>query len=159
MRPDSDIFDSNYEDTGARKYWMGVLARAETGQLERALGELDASLDYTHLRQPEVGMAMVRGRADARGARFNLGEMTIARCSVRLTDGVVGHGYVSGRDRRHAELAAVFDALLQTPHHGPALLETVIDPLHEMQTKQRRDIAAKTAATRVNFFTMVRGED
>jgi alpha-D-ribose 1-methylphosphonate 5-triphosphate synthase subunit PhnG len=85
--------------------------------------------------------------------------MTMCRCSVRLADGSVGHGFVAGRDARHAELAALFDALLQDPDSGPALRRAVIDPLSASLAEGRRQRAAKTAATRVNFFTMVRGED
>jgi len=145
--------------TRARKEWMGVLARTGADRLEAAFARLDPEPRFEHLRPPEVGMAMVRARAEARGERFNLGEMTMCRCSVRLADGSVGHGFVAGRDRRHAELAALFDALLQDPESGPALRRAVIDPLASALAEGRRARAAKTAATRVNFFTMVRGED
>ncbi|OIQ49867.1 Alpha-D-ribose 1-methylphosphonate 5-triphosphate synthase subunit PhnG [Pseudodesulfovibrio hydrargyri] len=159
MKPDSDMKAPMDRQTRARKEWMGVLARTGTESLEAAYARLDPEPRYEHLRPPEVGMAMVRARAEARGERFNLGEMTMCRCSVRLADGSVGHGFVAGRDARHAELAALFDALLQDPESGPALRRAVIDPLSAALDKGRRERAAKTAATRVNFFTMVRGQD
>ncbi|MGE4422323.1 MAG: phosphonate C-P lyase system protein PhnG [Pseudodesulfovibrio sp.] len=159
MKPDSDMKAPMDRLTRARKEWMGVLARSGTESLEAAYARLDPEPRFDHLRPPEVGMAMVRARAEARGERFNLGEMTMCRCSVRLADGSVGHGFVAGRDRRHAELAALFDALLQDPDSGPALRRAVIDPLSASLAEGRRERAAKTAATRVNFFTMVRGED
>ncbi|MBG0788862.1 MAG: phosphonate C-P lyase system protein PhnG [Desulfovibrionaceae bacterium] len=158
MKPDSDMTAPLTGKTRARKDWMGVLARAGAGRLETALAEFGATPDYEYLRRPEIGMALVRARAEAEGGRFNLGEMTVSRCSVRTGDGLVGHGYVAGRDKRHAELAAVFDALLQSPAHGPKL-EATIETLAGEQTRQREERDAKTAATRVNFFTMVRGED
>ena len=159
MKPDSDMKAPMDRQTRARKEWMGVLARTGTESLEAAYARLDPEPRFEHLRPPEVGMAMVRARAEARGERFNLGEMTMCRCSVRLADGSVGHGFVAGRDRRHAELAALFDALLQDPESGPALRRAVIDPLSASLLEGRRERAAKTAATRVNFFTMVRGQD
>lgn len=159
MKPDSDMTVPKSGRTEARKYWMGILARAGAARLEAALEGLDPRPEFMHLRPPEIGMAMVRARAEARGERFNLGEMTLSRCSVRLEGGNVGHGYVAGRDRRHAELAALFDALLQDPENGPALHRTVIDPIARELAEGRAERAAKTAATRVNFFTMVRGED
>ncbi|MGE4195223.1 MAG: phosphonate C-P lyase system protein PhnG [Pseudodesulfovibrio sp.] len=159
MKPDSDMTAPKNGQTEARKYWMGILARAGTDRLETAYQSLDPRPEYLHLRPPEIGMAMVRARAEARGERFNLGEMTLSRCSVRLAGGGVGHGYVAGRDRRHAELAALFDALLQDPQNGPALYRSVIDPIARELARSRAERAAKTAATRVNFFTMVRGED
>lgn len=159
MKPDSDMTAPMDRETEARKLWMGVLARTGTERLEAAFARLDPEPEFEHLRPPEVGMAMVRARAEARGERFNLGEMTMCRCSVQLKDGPVGHGFVAGRDRRHAELAALFDALFQDPDSGPGLRRTIIDPLAAELAEGRRSRAAKTAATKVNFFTMVRGED
>ncbi len=137
---------------------MGVLARATATQLEAALAECGPLPEFEYLRRPEIGMVMVRGRADAKGDQFNLGEMTVSRCSVKNADGLVGHGYVAGRNKRHAELAAVFDALLQSFEHGSVCRE-VIATLAGEQHVARKKRNAKTAATKVNFFTMVRGED
>ncbi|MCJ2165283.1 MULTISPECIES: phosphonate C-P lyase system protein PhnG [unclassified Pseudodesulfovibrio] len=159
MKPDSDTKDPMHPQTRDRKNWMGVLSRTGTDRLEALLADLGPVLTFEHLRPPEVGMAMVRARTEARGGQFNLGEMTVSRCSVRLEDGNVGHGYVIGRDKRHAELAAVFDALLQHPEHGPSIRETIITPLACELSRKQKEHAAKTAATRVNFFTMARGED
>jgi alpha-D-ribose 1-methylphosphonate 5-triphosphate synthase subunit PhnG len=66
---------------------------------------------------------------------------------------------VGGGDLRHAELAAVFDALLQDQARTVALAESVIAPLARAQADRRRAAAARAAASRVEFFTMVRGED
>jgi alpha-D-ribose 1-methylphosphonate 5-triphosphate synthase subunit PhnG len=159
MKPDTTTIDSMCLGTAARKRWMSVLARAKAERLEQALATLETPPQFEHIRPPEVGMALVRGRAGGSGQRFNLGEMTMTRCSVALHGGVVGHGYVAGRDKGHAELAAVFDALLQCPEHHPGLMDRVIVPLErEMQAAWQKQ-NEKTAATRVNFFTMVRGED
>ena len=65
---------------------------------------------------------MARGRPGGDGAPFNLGEMTVTRCTVRLEDGTVGHAYVAGRDMRQAELAAVLDAVLQGPARRGAMM-------------------------------------
>ena len=158
MKPNSDTTDSMDHAVEARKYWMGVLARTTTQRLESAFAGIGTPPQFEHLRPPEIGMAMVRARAEAKGRQFNLGEMTVSRCSVKLHDGLIGHGYVAGRDKRHAELAAVFDALLQTSEHGPSLQET-IEKLAQEQTEIKNAHTAKTAATKVNFFTMVRGAD
>src|SRR5919109_46754 len=111
----------------------------------------------TLLRQPETGLVMARGRAGGTGQRFNLGEITVTRCAVQSADGHVGHGYVAGRDKRKAELVASFDALLQAPARRAALLSQVIEPLAAAQAAARATTARKAAATRVEFFTLVRG--
>jgi alpha-D-ribose 1-methylphosphonate 5-triphosphate synthase subunit PhnG len=138
----------------ARRHWMSVLARATAEQLTDLIGACGAMPAYRMLRGPEAGLLMVRGRTGGGGAPFNLGEMTATRCSVRTDDGFVGHAYIAGRDERVAELAALVDALLQDPSRQAQLLADIIEPLATMQQAQRREVAAKAAATRVQFFAM-----
>ncbi|MGQ7244953.1 phosphonate C-P lyase system protein PhnG [Salinicola sp. V024] len=110
------------------------------------------------VRGPETGMAMLKGRTGGTGNAFHLGEMTLTRASVALDDGTVGHGWVRGRDHRHAELIALTDAVVQHAEWQPALETQLLAPLAaELTERQRRD-AATAAATRVDFFTLVRGE-
>jgi len=106
------------------------------------------------VRRPESGMTMVRGRAGGTGAPFNLGEMTVTRCALRLDGGVMGVAYVKGRSHRHAELAALFDALMQVPARRDEIATSIIAPL-EAAAYERAEVARRcTAATRVDFFTM-----
>jgi len=151
--------NSNPKNMVIRKGWMGVLARAAGKDLEAYWGTHGIGLEYSFLRKPEHGLVMVRGRAGGNGKRFNLGEMTVTRCSVRLTDGTVGHAYVAGRDNRQAEYAAAFDALLQDPSRQEEITSQVISPLEQKQKTTRSERSKKAAATKVDFFTMVRGED
>jgi alpha-D-ribose 1-methylphosphonate 5-triphosphate synthase subunit PhnG len=141
-----------------RKDWMGLLARAPADVLDRLWQGLGLAPAFEWLRPPEVGGVMVRGRAGATGAPFNLGEMTVTRCALALESGSVGHGYVQGRDKRQAEQAALVDALMQedaADRIRAALLEPLATQLQATQDRR----AAKAAATKVEFFTMVRGED
>jgi alpha-D-ribose 1-methylphosphonate 5-triphosphate synthase subunit PhnG len=147
---------SQAPDTSDRQNWMGLLARAKVAHLAALLP--DPLPDHSLLRAPEIGAVMVRGRAGATGAPFNLGEMTVTRCSLRLTSGAVGHAVVQGRDRAHARRAATVDALMQT-EAASAIRASVLAPLTEAETTARLIRAEKAAATKVEFFTMVRGED
>jgi alpha-D-ribose 1-methylphosphonate 5-triphosphate synthase subunit PhnG len=138
---------------------MSVLALARAGELQARWEALGEHPRYEVLRRPEVGLVMVRGRAGGTGSRFNLGEMTVTRCAVQLEDGTLGHAWVGGRDRRHAELAAVLDALLQDPARTAALSAAVVEPLARAHAERRQAAVARAATSRVEFFTMVRGED
>ncbi|HTC08812.1 MAG TPA: phosphonate C-P lyase system protein PhnG [Acetobacteraceae bacterium] len=149
-----DDFTASETPHAARRHWMGVLARADAQALATRLAAIDELPRYSRLRGPESGLVMVRGRAGGNGAPFNLGEMTVTRCTVRTADGLTGHAYVTGREMRRAELAAVFDALLQDPARQAVLQATVIAPLEQAQMDRRAEIAAKAAATKVNFFAM-----
>ncbi len=141
-----------------RKEWMGVLAKAPADLLSTLWKQVDGAPEHSFLRAPEHGAVMVQGRAGATGAPFNLGEMTVTRCSVQLADGTVGHGYIQGRDKTKVKIAALMDALLQTDR-ADALEAAVIKPLADAAAKRAKTKAAKAAATKVDFFTMVRGED
>ena len=140
-----------------RRGWQAVLAQADTAALEAAWAALPDRPTVERLRPAECGLAMVRGRMGGTGRRFNLGEMTVSRCSVRIPGGAVGHGYVAGRDRRKAELVAAFDALLQDEARRPALARDVLGPLAAARAEAVAAQGRRTAATRVEFFTLVRG--
>lgn len=144
---------TNAQET--RKKQLGVLARSEVTDLEFYWQPYADKTEFSHLREPEIGLVMVRGRAGGSGQRFNLGEMTVSRCSVAMADGTIGHGYVKGRNRRHAELVALFDALGQQDSNKISFL----DDLATQHKNARALQSAKVAATKVEFYTMVRGED
>lgn len=139
----------------ARQSWMGLLARANPARLAQLFPDLPP---HDMLRPPEIGAVMVQGRTGATGQPFNLGEMTVTRCALRLASGTVGHAHVQGRDKAHATRAAVLDALLQT-NQAVAVTAAVLTPLQAEEATRRSTRAAKAAATRVEFFTLVRGED
>ena len=139
----------------ARKDWISLLAKAPADRLASLMPDLPP---HDLLRAPEIGAVMVRGRTGATGAPFNLGEMTVTRCSVRLADGAVGHAWVQGRDKAHARRAAVADALMQTDA-AAEIGARVLVPLRAEAEAARAARAGQAAATRVDFFTMVRGED
>lgn len=137
---------------------MGVLAKASADEIAQVWSRLATPPDYEVLRPAACGLVMVRGRIGGDGRPFNLGEMTVTRCSVRLASGGVGHAWVAGRSRSHAERAAVLDALLQDADRG-ADVHSAVRELQCAQTDRRDKAGRKAAATRVEFFTMVRGED
>lgn len=138
-----------------RKAWMSLLAKAPVARLAALVPEMP---QMEFLRPPEVGAVMVQGRVGGTGAPFNLGEMTVTRCSVRVEGAHVGHAYVQGRDKDHATRAAVVDALMQSDRAG-VMRASVLDPLAAEAAARRDTRAQKAAATKVDFFTMVRGED
>jgi alpha-D-ribose 1-methylphosphonate 5-triphosphate synthase subunit PhnG len=138
----------------ARRRWMAVLARANADQLQALLDDCGPLPDYTVVRGPDCGLVMVRGRAGGGGSAFNLGEMTVTRCTVRTETGFVGHAYVAGREEARAELAALADALMQDPSRAHEIERHVIAPLERQQTERKTERARKAAATRVQFFAM-----
>jgi alpha-D-ribose 1-methylphosphonate 5-triphosphate synthase subunit PhnG len=143
-----------------RARWISCLGQADPDRLEAAWAALSPQPSHRWLRKAETGLVMLRGRAGGNGQAFNLGEMTMTRTAV-LVEGdrpLTGFGYVAGGNARHAELAALFDALLQDEARRPALLEGLIGPLQASAEARRAARAAAVAPTRVDFTTMVRGD-
>jgi alpha-D-ribose 1-methylphosphonate 5-triphosphate synthase subunit PhnG len=140
-----------------RKAAMAVLAHSETSEISRHLEALTLPA-CENLRQPENGLVMVRGRIGGDGTPFNLGEATVSRAAVRLASGEVGFGYTLGRDQDKARMIALCDALIQTSDHADRVEAQVLAPLRARMMSERARKATETAATRVDFYTLVRGE-
>ncbi|EEW2561751.1 phosphonate C-P lyase system protein PhnG, partial [Escherichia coli] len=91
--------------------------------------------------------------------RFFAGDATLTRAAVRLTDGTLGYSWVQGRDKQHAERCALIDALMQQSRHFQNLSETLIAPLDADRMARIAARQAEVNASRVDFFTMVRGDN
>ena len=145
-----------YDREPDRRRWLSVLAKAPAHEVIAAWEALAERPAFKALRAPENGMVLVRGRMGGTGDAFNFGEMTVTRAAVRLETGETGIGYVAGRSHRHAEIAAAVDAMMQSASLRPSVEEAVIGRLEEAQLQRREIAARKAAATKVEFFTMVR---
>ncbi len=154
MSPPSASIDNSAP--ARRQRWLSVLAQAPAHRVAKLWDGVQPACSYALLRQPETGLVMVKGRISGNGAPFCVGEMTATRAAVRLDSGEVGIGYVGGRSARHAEIAAAVDALGQRPEWQDRLEQLVIGPLEAEAQARRNALAARAAATKVDFFTVAR---
>lgn len=146
-------------DQAERKAAMATLAQSSGDDIVRLWNEAGLPSQAELLRGPETGLVTLRGRIGGGGAPFNVGEATVTRATVRLPSGQVGHCYALGRDKQKAKLAAIADALWQDPARRAEVETRLIAPLRSALTTAQEKRRAETAATKVDFFTMVRGED
>ena len=146
-------------DTATRQRWMSVLSHSDPANLAEKMVALNISADYETLRAPETGLVQLQGRMGGTGERFFAGDATLTRAAVRLSNGTVGYSWVLGRDKPHAERCAVIDALMQQPTPFQTLLETLITPLEADRTARIAARQAEINASRVDFFTLVRGDN
>ena len=147
------------QEMAGRQAAMATLAHAGADELRRLWQESGLPGEAQLLRGPETGLVTLRGRIGGGGAPFNVGEATVTRATVRLADGTVGHAYALGRDREKARLSAIADALWQQPRHRADVEAKVLAPLRKAAALADEKRRAETAATKVDFFTLVRGED
>lgn len=146
-------------DHPERRAWLGLLASAPAHALRAALTRIDDRPPFTWLRQPECGLVMVQARSGGSGARFNLGEASATRCVLRIDGGPVGVGHVLGTDAGQCGDIALCDAMLQDPRYADAVREQVLEPLDSHEQDRRTERAARMERSRVDFFTLVRGDD
>ncbi|SCC47897.1 phosphonate C-P lyase system protein PhnG [Kosakonia oryziphila] len=146
-------------DTPTRQRWMAALAQSSPEMLRTRMRTLGLAPDYEHVRKPQTGLVQVQARMGGTGDRFFPGDTTLTRAVVRLSSGQLGFSWVLGRDKGHAERCAVCDALLQEPTHFQTLMETLITPLEADRAARIAARLAEVNASRVDFFTLVRGDN
>ena len=142
----------------SRAFWMSVLARASQKEIRAALALAKVELPNVEVvKVAETGTLMLEARAGGSGRRFNTGEATMTRCVVRHGE-MLGFSYALGRDKDKAHLSATLDCLLQDDEQRRDLMERIIQPLADVQRRRRETESRRAAATKVEFFTMVRGD-
>jgi alpha-D-ribose 1-methylphosphonate 5-triphosphate synthase subunit PhnG len=144
--------------SAARRAAMAILARATREELDAPLARHWPEVAVTCLKGPESGLVMLRGRIGGDGSPFNLGEAAVTRAVIEIVDGPRGYAFVLGRDKHKAQAAAVLDALWQLPDARAIVEREVLEPVALRLDSARHKARAETAATRVDFFTLVRGE-
>lgn len=142
-----------------RRALMSVCARATEAELQAAVEALAPLPEVRDARPVATGLVMLRGRIGGDGGAFNLGEATVTRAAVTLATGEAGFSYILGRLPAKARLAAIVDALGQNPAWASRLQSTFVAPVLARVEAERATTRAQTEATKVNFFTLVRGED
>lgn len=142
-----------------RQRWLSVLAHSSAALLETHWQALNLQPAFTLIRPAEIGLTRLQARMGATGKRFVMGDATVTRAVVQLSDGTLGYSYLLGRDKAHAERCALLDALLQQPETRQLLQEKIITPLAAWRDEQRQLRAREIASSKVDFFTLVRGDN
>lgn len=143
----------------ARQRWLAVLAHSEPAALLAHWQALDLAPGYELLRAPETGLTRLQARMGGTGKRFILGDTTVTRAVVRLENGLCGYSYVMTRNKAHAERCAVLDALLQQTSTCEQIQQHIIAPLAALRQEKLTQRAREIASSRVDFFTLVRGDN
>ncbi|MDR2387566.1 MAG: phosphonate C-P lyase system protein PhnG [Deltaproteobacteria bacterium] len=140
-----------------RKRIMRALALSQEERLFELMGSLGDLPPFEYLRRPQKGLIMAKARAEATKVAFNLGEVLVTRCSVSVK-GRIGHAYILGDVPEKCLAAALAEALAQDEVYGPGI-EKMVLCLEEDLARARAMENIQTQKTKVEFFTLVRGED
>ncbi|NBS11877.1 MAG: phosphonate C-P lyase system protein PhnG [Gammaproteobacteria bacterium] len=152
-------FQSSEALKEARLHWLSVCVRTPKDNLCQFLNGLERPA-IRILKAPEVGLVMTQGRTHGTGAPFLLGEASMTRCVVSDTDdqGLFGYGQILGRDKELARAIAELDLLAQDMELGPQIDVWIAAWHDELQSMEHAE-SERVQATRVDFLTLVRGED
>lgn len=146
-------------DVVQRQQLLSVLAKSSLKDIQQHWEHSLHDFEYSPLRAPQTGMVMAVARAEGSGEPFNLGEVSVTRCAIKLTTGQTGIGYVMGSSKEHSLHVALLDALAQVDDQYEDIKLKLIQPLQQKIEQRNQQQQQKTAATKVDFLTMVRGED
>jgi len=138
---------------------MRACVYATEQELKEALAAFEPLPPVRDVRPTQCGLVMTRGRIGGEGNLFNIGEALVTRASVALEDGTVGHAYHLGQSVARARMAATLDALGQDRESRARLQTIFVSRIMERIAKERQQRREENAATRVDFFTLARGDN
>lgn len=143
----------------SRKRRFAILSQAPNKVFANLWSAMGLDPEFEILRGPETGLVSLRGRIGGGGAPFPFGDATATRATVKLKDGRIGHSALLGRNAPRVTIAAVVDALCLNSADEERIEREFIAPLADAISQHDKKMSAQAAATKVDFFTMVRGED
>ncbi|MFC0178603.1 phosphonate C-P lyase system protein PhnG [Thorsellia kenyensis] len=142
-----------------RQILMGLLAKSPFEVIDNLWTTLNLTPNYELFRAPEIGLVQLQGKMGGTGNRFYVGDATITRAVVLIENKYYGYSYIMGRDKKKAQLCALIDGLMQINEYQITIEEKLLLPLLKLLETQKNEKNKATEATRVDFFTLVRGED
>lgn len=148
-------FSQGDELQKARHDWLGTLVRVPANEVIEASNAFD--FNVVILKGPEVGLLMTNGRIHSTGRPFHLGEVSLTKCVLRDDQGLLGYGHIIGRNKQQAKAIALFDLALQRNDSADSALIRLNAWKEEIAEIDAME-SEVVEETRVDFFTMVRGE-
>ena len=139
-----------------RQAWLRLFALSSDQELENIVRISGLESRCSVIAEPEVGIVTVRSRISGNGAKFNIGDACVTKCEVLLDQQTKGYATVLGGRARRAKLVAILDAAMAAQIGEP--LFTMVQQLAEAQVLRVAHRRFKAAETKVDFFTMVRGD-
>lgn len=142
-----------------RQNLLSTLAKSSLKDIQSYWPHSPNDYQFNTIRPPQTGMVMAVARTETTGEPFNLGEVSVTRCALRLESGETGFGYSMGSDTEQVLHIALIDALAQVDDNFDTLSAEVINPLKQKIADRQKRQKALTDTTKVDFLTITRGED
>ncbi|MFQ5904751.1 MAG: phosphonate C-P lyase system protein PhnG [Candidatus Binatia bacterium] len=133
-----------------RKKRFEILAQADSATLLPIADEILRAIEVDVLKKPETSLVMLRALDSVTGRPFNVGEVFVTECEVRLGNHV-GYSLIMGEEVERALAAAVIDVALESGQGSASSIEESLwQEEQHLQTNRKEEIAL-IGRTRVNF--------
>lgn len=133
-----------------RKKRFEILARADSATLSPIAEEVLRTAKVDVLKKPETSLVMLRALDSITGDPFNMGEVLVTECEVRLGNHV-GYSLIMGEEPERALAAAIIDAALESGRASAPSIEGKLWQEEQRLRTERRQENALIGRTRVNF--------
>lgn len=130
-----------------------ILAHTKVEKLERIVEELSKKYEISKVKEPEMGLVMVKVKDGVSQEKFYIGEVLITECSVHL-NGSLGMGIIQGDEPRKAYAMAVIDAVFNNDEIDKTELIDILKVWEEEIEDSYIEEKAMVEGSKVKFETM-----
>lgn len=130
-----------------------ILAHTNIENLKKEVENLENLYRVSTVKEPEMGLTMVKVKDGVYKEKFYIGELLITECSVHL-DGILGMGIVQGDDPERAYLMGVIDAAFNSEKVDKGELLKVIENWEKTIKDIYIEEKSMVEGSKVKFNTM-----
>jgi alpha-D-ribose 1-methylphosphonate 5-triphosphate synthase subunit PhnG len=130
-----------------------ILAHTKVEKLEGIVEELSKKYEISKVKEPEMGLVMVKVKDGVYQEKFYIGEVLITECSVHL-NGSLGMGIIQGDEPRKAYAMAVIDAVFNNDEIDKTELIDILKVWEEEIEDSYIEEKAMVEGSKVKFETM-----
>lgn len=130
-----------------------ILAHTRVEKLEGIVEELSKKYEISKVKEPEMGLVMVKVKDGVYQEKFYIGEVLITECSVHL-NGSLGMGIIQGDEPRKAYAMAVIDAVFNNEEIDKTELIDILKVWEEEIEDSYIEEKAMVEGSKVKFETM-----
>ncbi|HBG5344906.1 TPA: phosphonate C-P lyase system protein PhnG [Clostridioides difficile] len=134
-----------------------ILINMNLEKLEKIYSMIKDTSSISIIKEPNLATVMVRANESVKNTTFNLGEILVTECSVKV-DESLGYGIVAENNNRKAIYLAVIDAILHSNNSKFDELKKYINKsVYEENLRYEQEIIDEFSLinkTKVQFNTM-----
>lgn len=130
-----------------------ILAHTDIEKLKKEVEKLKTNHKISKVKEPEIGLAMVKVKDGVYNENFYIGEILITECSVHF-DGTLGIGIIQDDNPEKAYFMSVIDAAFNCKNFNKEELTKTIEKWKQEIKDKYIEEKAMVEGSKVKFETM-----